>query len=420
MQGKDHCVPASRQVCFGATLAGISVNLGMHAELDGKAEGTFDAAATFAYKRKVSASGKMAMHTKGWFELPQTHLSDFTYSNTVDPVDSDEPTWTVQVDATAKVTLIPRLYVGLFASGDAGALSGDVTVYVGMSAELIAQAHFQFQTSSNGGLLSAVDCSTPLLGCSDSSVCGNIHDTQLHLKVLANFYLAYKVYARAEFGSWEKEFCIDSSLRSGADCEDASDVDMMELNWEKDVLYMCWYLFPPSPSPPPPLPSPPPPPPPPPSPPPPSSSPSSSSAVGDGGGGEGDGGEGDGGGGEGDGGGGEGDGGGGEGDGGGGEGNGGGGGEGASPSSSSAVVGDGSGGSSAVAIGAGVAVGVAALLCIPLAYFVRRHTRQKSAEPSGATTTEMQAVTITGGAKTTETPMKDTDEDASAGSATKV
>ena len=332
MQGKDHCVPASRQVCFGATLAGISVNLGMHAELDGKAEGTFDAAATFAYKRKVSASGKMAMHTKGWFELPQTHLSDFTYSNTVDPVDSDEPTWTVQVDATAKVTLIPRLYVGLFASGDAGALSGDVTVYVGMSAELIAQAHFQFQTSSNGGLLSAVDCSTPLLGCSDSSVCGNIHDTQLHLKVLANFYLAYKVYARAEFGSWEKEFCIDSSLRSGADCEDASDVDMMELNWEKDVLYMCWYLFPPSPS----------------------------------------------------------------------------------PSSSSAVVGDGSGGSSAVAIGAGVAVGVAALLCIPLAYFVRRHTRQKSAEPSGATTTEMQAVTTTGGAKTTETPMKDTDEDASA------
>lgn len=125
-------------------------------------------------------------------------------------------------------------------------------------------------------------------------------------------------------------------------------------------------------------------------------------------------------GGEGDGGGGEGDDGGGEGDGGGGEGNGGGGGEGASPSSSSAVVGDGSGGSSAVAIGAGVAVGVAALLCIPLAYFVRRHTRQKSAEPSGATTTEMQAVTTTGGAKTTETPMKDTDEDASAGSATKV
>ena len=139
-------------------IAGISVTAGVQAELLAKAEGMFDAQAEFNYYRKVKAKGVVAMHSVGLDSIPDT---GFDYSEYDSQDESSEPPGSldVEIDATAKMSLIPRVYVGIFAEAGSWALSGDAEAYVAAQAELMAQARFQLGTR----LTSDVTCECEIL-----------------------------------------------------------------------------------------------------------------------------------------------------------------------------------------------------------------------------------------------------------------
>lgn len=225
------------------------------ADLQGKVEVNFDAQASLTYKRSIKAKGSIVLHTTGFAERPTAEMAGFDYIDTQQFTDEPAGKLSVEVDATVKLSIIPSIYIGLFAEAGVGALSGEATAHVAGVAELIAQARFQLGTSvatdgTKTSLVPAVTtCDAALLGCSEEAVCNSTHDLQLHLQAIANFSLMYKLYARVSFGNWRRAFCLKfgdgnqelTTEEQTAQCDTPRTMTALP-PWVKDLSYHCWNL----------------------------------------------------------------------------------------------------------------------------------------------------------------------------------
>jgi len=239
------CVPG---LCIGAKVASIDVFLGVLADLWVGAEGTFDATAILTYQRNMDISGTFAHHTRQGATI-QNVLSGFDPS--AQQGSPATPQVRLDIDANALVRVIPRIYTGVFVSLST---SAEAEAYIKIEAQLALRAYFNFRTAiATINYLTAIDhttqCTTALIGC--SSQCSANHDVHLGFQLSAVVYGAYKFYIQTTFP-------LFGSVNFGSSQEIALSPSP-HFSYSKWIGSFCYYLFPPSPSPPPPSPSPPPP-----------------------------------------------------------------------------------------------------------------------------------------------------------------
>ena len=172
------------------------------------------------------------------------------------PVDEsqDQPAaLRISLDASAKIAVVPNIYIGLFASlnttatagsGDSSWAStnvgGEAKVYAMMTPRLEAEANFKFATAVGAteplDPLDASFCSSALLGC--TATCLQNHDTALDSQIALRMSAGYKLYASSSFGSWSAEIGSD----------DITPLNVSHLGWVTPLGAWCYYLFPPAPS----------------------------------------------------------------------------------------------------------------------------------------------------------------------------
>jgi hypothetical protein len=192
----------------------------------------------------------MAMHTIGDSTF-KTNMRGFEFEDS-NQDDSAPAKLAINVEAHASVTLQPKLTLGLWADMSAYGLSIDAEFYLKMWVDLEARADFQFKVGGGvgarlEGVIPAITldaCNQAKLGCHDSDstdshqACTHVHDTQLGFRLSAEIRAAYKVYAKAGWGDWQKEHC--SNKLPNGQCVD-TDVDHGIAPF---VLqgYFCWHL----------------------------------------------------------------------------------------------------------------------------------------------------------------------------------
>ena len=134
------CIPG---LCLGGRIAGIQLYLGVFAELSLSAEVNYEVAAALAFERSVTLPNlRLAYHTRGAAILQDdVTVNASLISSGPDPT---APQIQLNIDATAKVSLIPRFFAGLFASISSVA---QAEAYLRVEVIIALEAHFNFHTS---------------------------------------------------------------------------------------------------------------------------------------------------------------------------------------------------------------------------------------------------------------------------------
>lgn len=219
-------------VCYGTTLAGLSMKVGLMADLTGTANATFDATATLSYKRNVQATGPVALHSHGG--TTRSEMGEFV---NVDQGGADTAPQCLNVDVSANATvgLIPDLYLGMFASLPGAIIGAEAEVYVRAGTGLWAEANFKMKASNDNFApflpRTTSECDSKLLGCGTG--CTANHDTSVDAKIYGRFSSGHKMYAAATFGPW------------GAAYGEANEVvqDYHNMSWGYEIGSWCWNLI---------------------------------------------------------------------------------------------------------------------------------------------------------------------------------
>ena len=225
------CVPP---LCIGGKLAGVAVELGIIFGLKSLFTFDFTAKLELTYNRMLSMPGNFTMHNI-------LDVGDkFLFSADLDgmePVMTDTdgsepaaPSVTVEVEATATISLIPSINVGLFAG-----IGGEQS-FVALSAEagatvypvVTAVAHFLYRIGAGSGknfsipALPEGDSCSPLAFDPDGdnwgpTCCGSVipactsaclvdHHLQFDISLTGRITLELAMSASVQFGFWGKQF----------------------------------------------------------------------------------------------------------------------------------------------------------------------------------------------------------------------
>ena len=250
------CLPF---LCVHAQLAGVSFTMGLVAELGVTASVASDMQTRLSYARSMKSVGSVGLHTRGK-KILQSSLTSFEPEPLPAPTDSRRLGFEMDLDAAASVTLIPRLYAGIFTSIGRFA---SAEAYLKLESQLSLDSTFNFRTAIGAPsqprvLAPRADCAAAnvsaaadddaarsavaLVGCSQQ--CLRNHDVHFGLGLRILVKAAYKFYVRAGLGPWR--LAIGYSREVALSSTPFLDVSLK-------IGSVCFFLFPPSPSPPPPM-----------------------------------------------------------------------------------------------------------------------------------------------------------------------
>ncbi|KAL3904994.1 MAG: hypothetical protein SGPRY_011078, partial [Prymnesium sp.] len=189
---------------MNANVAGVGIILGMLAELRVHAEGHFSSPATLPYQSQMGASGTFEHHTRQGLTL-QKFLGDF------DPTAQQEspaaPQQEIDIDASATVWIIPKMFAGVFTSASA---SSQAEAYIAFEVQMALSAHFKIRNapSADGARLdwhsgSATLAVIAVIFCIFSSRHYRSLSSRLNLNLFSRLYhiITYAVPSSVDFFS---------------------------------------------------------------------------------------------------------------------------------------------------------------------------------------------------------------------------
>ena len=241
-------------LCWGAQLAGVEVSVGAQVKFNSSAQADFTGKVALYYDRDVTVKQQFWTHYKAPADVNKW-IADPKWTDNSKKGDRKGFNLEVSIDASAKLSIIPEFYIGLWAgAGDWAKAHAFASVKLqldpGMQFSLkYATDNEIFNEAMTTGQCPALDfsfsdekfpepeatcCGDSLPYCMDD--CKEKNRVKLDFNVAAAIWLGVKLHASADFGFWNKAVDFKRYFTKSAVVQDAKPIITL-------VFYLaslCW------------------------------------------------------------------------------------------------------------------------------------------------------------------------------------